>query len=79
MFRASFTMILVGKREQVASFCLSSWCLVIVMWLFFTMLQVCLQFDAVVFPDYTHLLFCLFIAALWSPAGKMLTPWFSFQ
>ena len=47
------------KREQVALLCLSSWCLVIVVWLFITMTQVCLQFVIVVFPDHTHLLFCI--------------------
>ena len=46
-----------GKRELVALFCLSSWCLVIVVWLFLTMPWVCLQFVIVVFPDHTHLLF----------------------
>ena len=33
-----------GNRELVALFCLSSWCLVIVVWLFLTMLRVCLRF-----------------------------------
>ena len=42
---------------MVALLCLSSWCLVIVMWLFFTMPQVCLQFVIVIFPHHTHLLF----------------------
>ena len=46
-----------GKRELVALLCLSSWCLVIVVWLFLTMPRVCLQFVIVVFPDHTHLLF----------------------
>ena len=46
-----------GKRELVALLYLSSWCLVIVMWLFLTMPWVCLQFMIVVFPDYTHFLF----------------------
>ena len=46
-----------GKREHVALLCLSSWCLVIVAWLFLTMPRVCLQFVIVVFPDHTGLLF----------------------
>ena len=50
-----FAVILMGKRDLVALLCLSSWCLVIVVWLFLTMPLVCLQ--CVVFPDYTHLLF----------------------
>ena len=48
---------LVRERELVALLCLSSWCLVIVVWLFLAMPRVCLQFVIVVFPDYTHLLF----------------------
>ena len=54
---SSFAIILMGKRELVALLCLSSWCLVIVVWLFLTMPRVCLQFVIVVFPDHTHLLF----------------------
>ena len=46
-----------GKRELVALFCLSFWCLRIVVWLFLTIPRVCLQFMIVVFPDHTHLLF----------------------
>ena len=46
-----------GKRELVALLSLSSWCLVIVVWLFLTMPQVCLQFVIVVLPDHTHILF----------------------
>ena len=36
-------IILMGKRELVALLCLSSWCLVIVVWLFLTMPRLCLQ------------------------------------
>ena len=54
---SSFAIISMGKRELVALLCLSSWCLMIVVWLFLTMLCVCLQFLIVVFPDHTHLLF----------------------
>ena len=46
-----------GKRELVAVLSLSSWCLVIVVWLFLAAPWVCLQFVIVVFPDHTHLLF----------------------
>ena len=42
-----------GKRELVALFFLSSWCLVSVVLLFLTMPQICLQFVNVVFPDHT--------------------------
>ena len=49
------------KRELVALLSLSSWCLVIVVWLFLAVplavLWVFLQFVIVVFPDHTHLLF----------------------
>ena len=51
---SSFTIILMGKRELVALLCLSSWCLVIAVWLFLTMPPVCLQFVIVVFPDHTQ-------------------------
>ena len=44
------------ERELVALLCLSSWRLVIVVWLFLTMQRGCLQFVIVVFSDHTHLL-----------------------
>ena len=52
-----FAIILMGKRELVALFGLSSSCLVVVVWLFPTVPWVCLQFVIVVFPDHTHLIF----------------------
>ena len=54
---SSFAIILMGQRELVALLSLSSWCLVIVEWLFLAVPWVCLQFAIVVFPDHTHLLF----------------------
>ena len=53
---SSFAIILMGKRESelVAWFSLSSWCLMIVVWLFLAVPYVCLQFAIVVFPDHTH-------------------------
>ena len=51
---SSFAIISMGKRELVALLCLSSWCLVIVVWLFLTMPRVWLQFVIVVFTDHTH-------------------------
>ena len=54
---SSFAIILMGKRELVALLGLSSWCLVIVVWLFLTVPWVGLQFVIVVFPDHTHSLF----------------------
>ena len=50
-------IILIGKRELIALLSLNSWCLVIVLWLFFAVLWVCLHFVIVVFPDHSHLLF----------------------
>ena len=52
-----FAIILMGKRELVALLSLSSWCLVIVVWLFLTVPWVSLHFVIVVFPDHIPLLF----------------------
>ena len=52
---SSFAIISMGKTELVALLCLTSWYLVIVVWLFLMMPRVCLQFVIVVFPDHTHL------------------------
>ena len=54
---SNFVIILMGKRELVALLSLSSWCLVIVVWLFLAVPWVCLRFVIVVFPDHTHKLF----------------------
>ena len=54
---SSLSIILMGKKKLVALLSLSSWCLVVVVWLFLAMPWVCLQFVIVVFPDHTHLLF----------------------
>ena len=54
---SSIAIILMGKRELVALLYLSSWCLVMVEWLFLTVPWGCLRFVIVVFPDHTHLLF----------------------
>ena len=54
---SSFAIFLMGKRELVALLSLSSWCLVIVVWLFLVVLRVCLRFVIVVFPDHTDLPF----------------------
>ena len=45
------------KRELVALLNLSSWCLVMVEWLFLAVPWGCLRFVIVVFSDHTHLLF----------------------
>ena len=54
---SSFAIILMGKRELVALLSLSSWCLVIVVWLFLAVPWVCLQFVIVVLSDHTHYYF----------------------
>ena len=54
---SSFAIILMGKRKLVALLSLSSWCLLMVVWLLLAMPWVCLLFVIVVFPDHTHLLF----------------------
>ena len=46
-----------GKRELVVLLYLSSWCLVMVEWLFLAVPWGCLRFVIVVFPDHTRLLF----------------------
>ena len=48
--------ILMGKRELIVLLNLSSWCLVMVEWLFLVVPLGCLLFVIVVFPDHTHLL-----------------------
>ena len=53
----SFAIMLMGKRELVALLSLSSWCLVMVVWLFLAEPLICLRFVILVFPDHTHLLF----------------------
>ena len=55
-------IILMGKRELVAYLSVSSWCLVIVVWLFLEVPWGCLQFVIVVFPNHTHLLFLVHIS-----------------
>ena len=49
--------VLMGKGKLVALLSLSSWSLMMVLWLFLAMPWVCLLFVIVVFPDHTHLLF----------------------
>ena len=53
---SSFAIILMGKRELGALLSLSSWCLVMGVWLLLVVTWVCLQFVIVVFPDHTHVL-----------------------
>ena len=43
-----------GEGKLIALLSLSSWCLVMVVWLFLAMPWVCLLFVIAVFPDHTH-------------------------
>ena len=56
-----------GKSELVTLLSLSSWYLVIVVWLFHAVPWVCLQFVIVVIHDHTHLLhvFTYFVEGCW--------------
>ena len=54
---SSIAITLMGKRELVAFLNLSSWCLMMVEWLFLAVTWGFLRFVIVVFPDPTHLLF----------------------
>ena len=51
---SSIAIILMGKRELAALLNLSSWCLVMVEWLFLAVPWGCLRFVIVVFPGHTH-------------------------
>ena len=73
----SFAIILMGKRELVALLSMSSWCLVIIVWLFLAMPWVCLQFVIVVFAAHTHLLFFLCSLALASVVNMVI--WFMLE
>ena len=53
---SSFAIIFMGKRELVALLSLSSWCLMIVVWLFLAVPWFCLQFVILVLPDHTPIL-----------------------
>ena len=54
---SSIAIILMGKRELIALLNLSSWCLVMVEWLFLAVPRGCLLFVIVVFPEHTYLLY----------------------
>ena len=54
---SSIAITLMGKRGLYALLNLSSWCLVMVEWLFLAVPWGYLRFAIVVFPDHTHLLF----------------------
>ena len=53
---SSIAIILMGNRELIALLNLSSWCLVMVKWLFLAVPWGCVRVVIVVFPDHTHLL-----------------------
>ena len=58
---SSIAIILMGKREMVALLNLSSWCLVMVEWLFLAVPRGCLRFVIVVFSDHTHYFYCILL------------------
>ena len=64
---SSIAIILMGKRELIALLNLTSWCLMMVEWLFLAVPRGCLQFVIVIFPDHTHLLFW------WSTQSRLVT------
>ena len=66
---SGFAIILMGKRELVDLLSLSSWCLLMVVWLFLAVPWVCLRFVNVIFPDHSHLIFFLF-NLLWALYGS---------
>ena len=58
---SSIAIILLGKRKLAALLNLSSWCLVMVEWLFLAVPWGCLRFVIVVVPAHTHLLFLVYL------------------
>ena len=78
---SSFVIILIGKRKLVVLLSLSSWCLLMVVWLFLGVPWVCLLFVIVVFPDHTQLPFLgseypLYLLYMNHKTGD-LEPWFT--
>ena len=57
---SSIAIILMRKRELNTLLNSSSWCLVMVEWLFLAVPWGCLRFLIVVFPDHTYLLFFIY-------------------
>ena len=51
---SSIAIILMGEKDLVDLLNMSSWCLVMVEWLFLAVPWGCLRFVIVVFPDHTH-------------------------
>ena len=58
---SSIAIILMGGGGLVALLGLSSWCLVVVGWLFLAVPPGCLRFVIVEFSDHTHLLFWVYL------------------
>ena len=70
---SNIAIILMGKRELVALLNLSSWCLVMVEWLFLLVPWGCLRLVIMVFADHTHLLF--FIDTLLGKGKELVRFW----
>ena len=62
--KASFSIILMGKREMIAFLNLSSFCLMMVERLFLLVPRGRLRFVIVAFPDHTHLLFLVIMPGM---------------
>ena len=62
-----YRQIIRGKhcRCKEALLSLSSWCIVIIVWLFLAVPWICLQFVIVIFSDHTHLLFYLLLSKVY--------------
>ena len=71
IFCFCFAIILVGKRERelVALLSLSSWCLMIALWLL-AVPWICLRFVIVIFPDHTHYIWVSFMRTVSNGSGK---------
>ena len=67
---SSIAIIFMGKRELVALLNLSSWCLVIVEWLFLAVPRGCLRFVIVVFPDHTIFVYNIIVLGLLENNGS---------
>ena len=68
---SSIAFIFIGKREMVALLDVSSWCLVMVEWLFLAVPWGCLRFVIVVFPGHTH----FFLSEIWNYIKDRIKNW----
>ena len=69
---SSFAIILMVRRELVALLSLSSWCLMVVVWLFLAVPWVCLQFVIVEIPDHTYYFSLYYLSPLFKSFSMIL-------